>query len=117
MPKAYSASLHGGRSAGFNPPPARTYCRNYPQPRHKPNAGGHEPASFVPAVLKLLLVLVPSAVTPAMQTIMMSANMTAYSTDVGPSSLTKKFTTLDAKNGFIVWPHLPRAPGWESIEG
>jgi len=41
-------------------------------------------------VLKVLLTLVPSVVTIAMQATRIRASMTAYSTAVGPSSLVRK---------------------------
>jgi hypothetical protein len=46
--------------------------------------------------LKLLLALLPSDCTPAATTAMMMANITPYSTAVGPSSLTKKCITFES---------------------
>src|SRR5436190_13181273 len=43
-------------------------------------------------VVKVLLALVPRAVIAVMQTTMIRASMTAYSTAVGPSSRFMKFT-------------------------
>jgi hypothetical protein len=49
-------------------------------------------AAFSAAFAKVPLVFWPRVMTAAMHTTMMSANITAYSTAVGPSSLFKKFT-------------------------
>src|SRR6266540_3064761 len=47
-----------------------------------------------PTVENVLLALVPIAVMAAMQTTMIRASMTAYSTAVGPSSFFTKLTRL-----------------------
>jgi len=47
-----------------------------------------------PTRLKVLFAFVPIAVTAAMQTTMIKASMTAYSTAVGPSSAFRKFTKI-----------------------
>jgi hypothetical protein len=47
--------------------------------------------------LNVLLTLLPSVVTIVAQTAMIRANMTPYSTAVGPSSLTKKRCTFKTK--------------------
>src|SRR5262245_52537232 len=47
-------------------------------------------------VLKVALALLPSAVSVPMQTTMIRANMTAYSTAVGPSSALRNLTTFFA---------------------
>src|SRR6516162_5422056 len=62
----------------------------------------------VPTVVNVLLAFVPSVVMATMQTTMISASMTAYSTAVGPSSLLTKFRTQD-KTFFIVFSF--RQPG------
>lgn len=46
-----------------------------------------------PTLENVALELVPIAVTATMQTMMMRANMTAYSTAVGPSSAFRKRTS------------------------
>src|SRR5438874_2129132 len=46
---------------------------------------------------KVALALVPSAVMAAMQTTMIRASITAYSTAVGPSSRFRKLTTDEAR--------------------
>jgi len=43
--------------------------------------------------LNVLLALLPKAVMAVMHTTMINANMTAYSTAVGPSSFWRKLTT------------------------
>jgi hypothetical protein len=48
--------------------------------------------------LNVPLTLVPRVFTPAAQTAMIRANITPYSTAVGPSSLTKKRFTLDTRS-------------------
>jgi hypothetical protein len=50
--------------------------------------------------LNVPLTCVPSVFTPAAQTAMIKANITPYSTAVGPSSLTKKRLTFET-NTFI----------------
>src|SRR5262249_35689599 len=52
-------------------------------------AWAYDPASLLLTVVKVALALVPSAVIATRQTTMIRANMTAYSTAVGPSSLLK----------------------------
>src|SRR6516165_751993 len=47
----------------------------------------------LPTVVNVWLAFEPRVVMAAMQTTIMSASMTAYSTAVGPSSLFKKFRT------------------------
>ena len=47
----------------------------------------------LPTEVNVLLALLPSVVIAPMQTTMMRASMTAYSTAVGPSSALRKFTT------------------------
>jgi hypothetical protein len=47
--------------------------------------------------VKVALVLVPKAVIAIRHTTMISANMTAYSTAVGPSSWAKKRTSQRAE--------------------
>ena len=47
-----------------------------------------------PTAENVALLFVPIAVTAAMQTTMMRANITAYSTAVGPSSFLTKVTTF-----------------------
>src|SRR5438270_66982 len=48
----------------------------------------------VPTLVNVALALLPSVVIAAMQTTMIRASMTAYSTAVGPSSFAMKLTTL-----------------------
>ena len=48
----------------------------------------------VPTLVKVLLALLPSVVMAAMQTTIIRASITAYSTAVGPSSFTRKLATL-----------------------
>src|SRR5208283_2809449 len=55
------------------------------------------PPSALLIVLNLPLMLVPSVVTIVMQATRIRASMTAYSTAVGPSSLTRNRSTLDIK--------------------
>src|SRR4051794_782943 len=55
--------------------------------------GTQLPATAVPTVVKVCLALVPRVVMAAMQTTMIRASMTAYSTAVGPSSRFMKSTT------------------------
>jgi hypothetical protein len=50
-----------------------------------------------PVWLKVLLTFWPRVVTTVMQATRISASMTAYSTAVGPSSLTRKARTFNAK--------------------
>src|SRR5215467_6057607 len=53
----------------------------------------------VPTVVKVLLALVPRAVMATMHTTIIRANITAYSTAVGPSSCFRKRTTaLDIRD-------------------
>jgi hypothetical protein len=52
---------------------------------------------FVAMFVKVLLALVPITVIAVMHTTMISANMTAYSTAVGPSSRFRKVVAADAK--------------------
>src|SRR5206468_3764127 len=47
----------------------------------------------VPTLVNVLLALLPSVVIAAMQTTMIRASITAYSTAVGPSSRARKLTT------------------------
>jgi len=60
----------------------------------------HNSAQFVlgatlePTKLKVSLALVPRVVIAAMQTTMIKASITAYSTAVGPSSFLRKDTRL-----------------------
>src|SRR5436190_984755 len=55
----------------------------------------HEAAAVLSdTLLKVLLALEPSELMAAMQTTMMRASITAYSTAVGPSSLLRKVRTL-----------------------
>jgi len=68
-----------------------------------------------PTRLKVLFALVPMAVTAAMQTTMIRANITAYSTAVGPSSALRKRTIgrriefMDGLLNLSVWGiRLPR---------
>jgi hypothetical protein len=58
-------------------------------------ASGYEPVTPIalPTLLKVVLALLPSVAMAAIHTTMISANMTAYSTAVGPSSRRKKSTT------------------------
>src|SRR5207237_1360925 len=49
--------------------------------------------SAVPTEVNVVLALVPRVVMAPMQTTMIRASMTAYSTAVGPSSRFRKFTT------------------------
>ncbi len=49
------------------------------------------------APLKVLLTLVPSVVIAAIDTTIMRATITAYSTAVGPSSLLKNLTNFSCK--------------------
>jgi hypothetical protein len=63
----------------------------------------------VPAIVLLTLVNVwfarePTDVMAVMQTLTIKASMTAYSTDVGPSSRFKKFATLRCRINNIVNP-------------
>src|SRR5207245_191937 len=62
------------------------------------------PAMVLLTLEKVLLALLPRAVMATMHTTMMRANMTAYSTAVGPSSRFRKFTTLCA-SFFITHDH------------
>ena len=59
------------------------------------------------APLKVLLTLVPSVVIAAIETTIISATMTAYSTAVGPSSLLKNLTNFSCKvrmrNSLMKW--------------
>src|SRR5262249_44495764 len=55
------------------------------------------PASELLTLLKVELTLVPSAETMVMHATMIRASMTAYSTAVGPSSLTRNRRTREAK--------------------
>src|SRR5262249_18052127 len=56
-------------------------------------AAGHEPTlTALPTRVKVPLALEPRAVMAAMQTTMINASMTAYSTAVGPSSRFRKST-------------------------
>src|SRR5438128_7912471 len=50
------------------------------------------PAILLPTVVKVLLALLPSVVMAPMQTTIIRASMTAYSTAVGPSSRFKNST-------------------------
>ena len=59
----------------------------------------------MPTLLKVELALVPTVVMAARHTTMMSANMTAYSTAVGPSSFFRNRTI------FWVRLHMTVAPG------
>src|SRR5262245_29307670 len=53
-----------------------------------------ETAAFKATLPKVPLALVPSVVMAAIHTTTMRASMTAYSTAVGPSSLTRKLTMV-----------------------
>src|SRR4051794_41255749 len=59
--------------------------------------GTQLPATAVPTVVKVCLALVPRVVMAAMQTTMIKASITAYSTAVGPSSRFRNVTTDFAK--------------------
>jgi hypothetical protein len=61
------------------------------------NASGYEPVTptALPTVLKVILALLPRVAMAAMQTTMINASMTAYSTAVGPSSRLRKLTKLE----------------------
>ncbi len=50
--------------------------------------------TFVDTVLKVLLALEPRVAMAAMQTTIISASITAYSTAVGPSSFFRKLTSF-----------------------
>jgi hypothetical protein len=52
------------------------------------------PPTELPTEVNVLLALLPRVVMAAMHTTMMSANMTAYSTAVGPSSFFRNLTRL-----------------------
>ena len=56
----------------------------------------------LPTVVNVALAFVPRVVIAAMQTTMMSASMTAYSTAVGPSSRFRK-STANCVNRRIGW--------------
>ena len=56
-------------------------------------SGGFDLASSRLVLVNVPLALVPRVVTAPMQTTMMRASMTAYSTAVGPSSRLMKLTT------------------------
>src|SRR5436305_1106504 len=58
-------------------------------------------------VVKVWLALLPRAVMVPMQTTMIRASITAYSTAVGPSSAFRNATALRAKASSMVWG-LPR---------
>src|SRR5262249_5444338 len=60
------------------------------QPRYTP---AYEPAVFNATLLKVLLALEPRAVMALMHTTTIRANITAYSTAVGPSSRWRNFRT------------------------
>jgi hypothetical protein len=51
-----------------------------------------------PTVVKVLLALLPRVVMAARQTTMMSANITAYSTAVGPSSRLRNLASAEVKH-------------------
>jgi hypothetical protein len=69
---------------------ARTVSRVDAQPDQLPPAG----VALVATLLNVLLAFDPNVVMAAMQTTMMRASITAYSTAVGPSSFFRKLTTL-----------------------
>jgi hypothetical protein len=74
-----------------------TISRSRICPGQLPAAGG---LSCDPTKLNVLLVFCPIEVMAAIQTTMIKANITAYSTAVGPSSFFRKFTThLPARRG------------------
>jgi hypothetical protein len=74
----------------------------------------YEPLSALLVVLKVLLALVPNAVIATRQTTIMRANITAYSTAVGPlSSLTNTKadrTNLDMRLSFADQTKLAYVP-------
>jgi|GEM_PF-4487463 len=75
----------------------------------------HQDHRAAAADWNLALALVPMVVTVLMQTTMIKASITAYSTAVGPSSETRKFLTLFI-NLFIFFPLCPAsAPGIKGI--
>ena len=63
------------------------------EPKQRQPAQLAAPPILVPTVVKVVLAFWPSVVMAARQTTMMRANMTAYSTAVGPSSRSQKSTT------------------------
>src|SRR5262249_18015566 len=81
------------------------------EPEHRPGElapgrarrGRHEPLAptTLPTRVKDLLALAPRAVTALMQTVMIRASMTAYSTAVGPSSRRRKLTSPARMAGSI----------------
>jgi hypothetical protein len=56
----------------------------------------------VPTLVNVVLALEPKVVIAPMQTTIISANITAYSTAVGPSSFFRKFTIGKAKRSNMV---------------
>src|SRR5436309_1430845 len=63
------------------------------------------PPMVVPTLVKVLLALEPRAVMAAMQTTMIRASMTAYSTAVGPLSSFRKLTraVLNLRMGLLLF--------------
>jgi hypothetical protein len=58
-----------------------------------------------PMVEKVVLAVVPKLLIATKQTTMMSANMTAYSTAVGPSSFLRKLTAIFANRFMTISPN------------
>src|SRR6476620_3946320 len=61
-------------------------------------------ASLLETLVKVLLALVPRAVIATMHTTMMRANITAYSTAVGPSSFARKARTCFVRVPIMISP-------------
>src|SRR5262249_15521552 len=68
----------------------------------------------VPTLEKVLLALLPRAVMAVMHTTMISANMTAYSTAVGPSSERTNRPSERAKRASMTSPSGPKKIGNET---
>jgi hypothetical protein len=76
-------------------------------------SAGYDPLILALTLLNVLLVALPSAWIAMMQTRMIMASMTAYSTAVGPSSETRKRLILSAM-GRMISPRTQKALArWE----
>jgi hypothetical protein len=74
------------------------------KPTKPPSPCHYEDGRVLATLLNVALVLVPTELMAVKQTITIRANITAYSTAVGPSSETRKRCTFRASD-FIIFLH------------
>src|SRR5262249_19652332 len=108
-PRLFRPGLVGPRARPPRPPgacatPCATQAAFRPRPRSSRGPDDHQepepPLSVLCTELNVPLMLVPRLLITVTQTTTIRASITAYSTAVGPSSLTRKFRTRE-KTPFI----------------